>query len=477
MEEARRRFLLGTLKLFDVCLVLVSFGLAMILVASETRTISLAGFFLVRIALGNFLVLLGLLLGWHILFSMFGLYESKRFSSSRPEVLDLLKASSCGTIGLWLAASLFRIRIVRPGFLLAFWCFLSLLLVTGRVILRYVLKRVRVRGRNLRFMLILGTNSRAVECARRIEAKPELGYRILGFVDDDWAGIAELQKTSYRLCCTLADLPDFLRRNVVDEVAIYLPLRSLHERASQLAAVCSEHGLILRFDSEIFNLKRARSRAQELDGDVQIISESAGGWPVLIKRILDFVVSLVLLILLSPLFMVVALAIKYTSKGPVFFVQERVGLNKRKIPVYKFRTMVANAEKLLVELESLNDVFGPVFKIMNDPRVTPVGRLLRSTSIDELPQLLNVLTGDMSLVGPRPLPVRDYEGFSKDWQRRRFSVRPGITCLWQVNGRSAIPFERWMELDIQYVDKWSLWLDLKILARTIPAVLKRSGAA
>jgi lipopolysaccharide/colanic/teichoic acid biosynthesis glycosyltransferase len=139
--------------------------------------------------------------------------------------------------------------------------------------------------------------------------------------------------------------------------------------------------------------------------------------------------------------------------------------------------MVPNADKMLPELQMLNEVAGPVFKIKNDPRMTPIGRLLRRTSIDELPQLFNVLKGDMSLVGPRPLPVRDYEGFNEDWQRRRFSIRPGITCLWQVNGRSSISFEKWMQLDLQYIDQWSLWLDFKILVRTVPAVLKGSGAA
>ena len=145
--------------------------------------------------------------------------------------------------------------------------------------------------------------------------------------------------------------------------------------------------------------------------------------------------------------------------------------------IYKFRTMIDGAEKMLPELEVLNEVAGPVFKIKNDPRMTSLGKFLRRTSIDELPQLFNVLKGDMSLVGPRPLPVRDYEGFNEDWQRRRFSVRPGITCLWQISGRSSITFDRWMELDLQYLDEWSLWLDLKILVQTIPAVLKGSGAA
>jgi len=196
-----------------------------------------------------------------------------------------------------------------------------------------------------------------------------------------------------------------------------------------------------------------------------------------VKRVLDFTVSLILIILLAPIFVVAAILIKLTSPGPVLFLQKRLGLNKRGFLVCKFRTMVPDAEKKMKEIEHLNEVSGPVFKIKRDPRITAIGGFLRRTSIDELPQLFNVLKGDMSLVGPRPLPVRDYEGFSEDWQRRRFSVRPGITCLWQVGGRSSIPFEKWMQLDLQYIDEWSLWLDLQILLRTIPAVLRGSGAA
>ena len=163
--------------------------------------------------------------------------------------------------------------------------------------------------------------------------------------------------------------------------------------------------------------------------------------------------------------------------GTILFRQTRVGLNKRQFQIYKFRTMIANAEQIQEELLPMNEMAGPVFKITNDPRVTALGRVLRKTSIDELPQLLNVLNGDMSLVGPRAMSLRDYQLFDQDWQRRRFSVKPGITCLWQVNGRSSVPFEKWMELDMQYIDKWSLWLDFKILARTVPAVLRGTGAA
>jgi lipopolysaccharide/colanic/teichoic acid biosynthesis glycosyltransferase len=173
----------------------------------------------------------------------------------------------------------------------------------------------------------------------------------------------------------------------------------------------------------------------------------------------------------------IAALVKTTSPGPVFFRQIRMGLNKRQFTIYKFRTMVSDAEQLQDRLLSMNEMTGPVFKINQDPRVTPLGRVLRKTSIDELPQLFNVLKGNMSLVGPRAMSLRDYKLFDQDWQRRRFSVKPGITCLWQIQGRNSVPFEKWMELDMQYIDKWSLWLDFKILVQTVPAVLRGTGAA
>jgi len=266
---------------------------------------------------------------------------------------------------------------------------------------------------------------------------------------------------------------------VVDEVMIALPIKSFYAQSSEIVRQCEEQGIIVRCDSGIFTPILARSEPEEFE-DSSVISFYTGGmhgWSVWVKRTLDFSLSYVLLVLLSPLFVVIALLIKLTSRGPVFFVQERVGLNKRSFRLYKFRTMVADAEQKLSEVEHLNEVSGPVFKIKNDPRINRVGKFLRKTSMDELPQLFNVLKGDMSLVGPRPLPLKDVNGFDQDWQRRRFSVRPGITCLWQVNGRSDLPFEKWMELDMEYIDEWSLWLDLKILAQTVPAVLRGSGAA
>ncbi len=197
---------------------------------------------------------------------------------------------------------------------------------------------------------------------------------------------------------------------------------------------------------------------------------------LVIKRLLDIAGSCGLLLVLAPLMVAVALVIKATSPGPVLFAQERYGLGRRRFRIYKFRTMVADAELRQEEMEHLNEAAGPVFKLRDDPRMTGIGRILRRTSIDELPQLLNVARGDMSLVGPRPLPMRDVHRFAEGWLLRRFSVTPGLTGLWQVSGRSELPFDRWIEMDLRYIDEWSLWLDFRILLRTLPAVVRGTGA-
>jgi exopolysaccharide biosynthesis polyprenyl glycosylphosphotransferase len=480
VNVAKRRFTLGALKFFDLGLMGLSFGLATILLVSKGGVGgSLSDFLSMRLKLWNFAILALTVFVWHLLFSACGLYESRRLTTQRALVTDIAKATTLATLCFVIVAGLFRISMATGRFVILFWVLSSISIVSARVMIRYLLRKARLRGHNLRYMLILGTNSRAIEFAQRITSTPDLGYRVLGFVDDDWPGRQEFLKTNSTLCSDLAGLAEYLRRSVVDEVAIYLPLRSFYEHASQVAVLCEQHGITVRFDSHIFDLKRARSRVDDFDGDPHITTSagSVDGWPILAKRALDLAASSLLLTLLAPLLAVVAFLVKFTSEGPVFFTQERMGLNKRRFRIYKFRTMVPNAEALLPQLEALNEVSGPVFKIRKDPRITPIGRFLRRSSIDELPQLFNVLNGDMSLVGPRPLPVRDYEGFDQDWQRRRFSVRPGITCLWQVNGRSSISFDQWMRLDLQYMDEWSLWLDFKILARTVPAVLKGSGAA
>ena len=479
MTSFRRQFLVKLFTLSDLAIMSGSFALAAVPESYLGTHVSFAAFLSMRIKLENGLLFLAVLAVWHSVFSGVGLYRSKRLEARRNDVKDVLKATSIGTLLLIVIGILFRIRMFTPIFFVGFWVMSSSTMVGYRLVLRRLLAWVRIHGRNLRRILIVGTNQRAVRFARSIESKPELGYELMGFVDEEWPGREVFRASGYPVVGDCEHFPQLLREHIVDEVVLALPMKSCYMQASRIATQSREQGILVRSLTDIFDLDVPHSKAVDFDPDAAITigSHSADGWPSVIKRMLDFAISAVTLILLVPLFMTTALLIRWDSRGPIFFTQERVGLNKRRFRLYKFRTMVGDAEERQQEIEHLNEASGAVFKIKNDPRLTPVGKFLRKTSIDELPQLFNVLKGDMSLVGPRPLPVRDYQRFDRDWQRRRFSVRPGITCLWQINGRSSTPFEKWMELDMEYIDHWSLGLDLKILAKTIPAVLKGSGAA
>jgi exopolysaccharide biosynthesis polyprenyl glycosylphosphotransferase len=471
--------LLKLLKIIDLLVVISSFGLTTALIVRVQNSIPLAAFLSMRTKISNVLIFLSMLYLYHLAFRMFGLYRSRRLSTRRAELADILKATTFSIACFVVVGTILSIRMLTVPFLSTFWVINTLVLCASRVALRVALTHLRARGRNLRYLLIFGTNPRAVAFAHGIEASPERGYRLLGFVDDEWPGLARFRDSGFRVVCDYARLAEFLRRNVVDEAVIYLPFGSFYHHWSDVASLCAHHGIIVRLNSDTFGLNNARWLAEEVGGGHYIATHTGAGegWPLAVKRTLDLAISSALLLLLAPFLIGVAIAIKLTSPGPVLFLQERIGLNKRRFGICKFRTMVPHAEQLMPSLESKNEVSGPVFKIRNDPRITSIGKFLRRSSIDELPQLFNVLMGDMSLVGPRPLPVRDYEGFNEDWQRRRFSVKPGITCLWQINGRSELSFEQWMLLDLKYMDEWSLWLDFKILARTVPAVVRGSGAA
>jgi len=480
MPFNKHQFIKQLAGLFDLGVLVASFVFASVAVYPWPHGLTLTRLMNVRITLGNCLLFALLLVVWHSIFFLCGLYLSKRLTSRREEIVEICKATSLGAVVLLFAAKIFHIGIVQPMFVLFFWVCCTCLIVSGRLVARPLLRMLRRRGKNSRFVLIIGTNERAIEFARQLTEQPERGYKIAGFVDDVWDGTETFNATGHTRCCDFAGLADFLRHNVVDEAAIYLPLRSYYEHASQLVSQCQQHGIAIRFNSHIFNFRGAPAAGtQDIDQHSHIVAtyNPKGVWSILIKRVFDLSLAIVLLVLVAPVLVLVALLIKMTSSGPVFFRQVRVGLNKRQFIMYKFRTMIDGAEEMQNQLLSMNEMTGPAFKITKDPRVTALGRFLRKTSIDELPQLLNVLMGDMSLVGPRAMSLRDYQLFDQDWQRRRFSIRPGITCLWQIEGRSLIPFEQWMRLDMRYIDEWSLWLDLKILARTIPVVLRGTGAA
>ncbi len=276
----------------------------------------------------------------------------------------------------------------------------------------------------------------------------------------------------------LCEVSSLIAQGPVDEVLVALPLDKRRGLIEKIVEVCEEQGILVRVRTDLFNLKIARSQVDNVEG-VPVVTIRSGpedGWPLVVKRVIDVIVSAAMLALLSPLLLLIAALIRLDSPGPVLFRQVRMGLNRRRFEVLKFRTMTNEADSRQSALESMNEADGPVFKIKNDPRVTRFGAFLRHFSIDEFPQLINVLKGEMSLVGPRPLPLRDVARIDTQWHKRRFSVKPGLTCLWQVNGRSDVNFERWVRMDLEYIDTWSLKLDLKILLKTIPAVLRGSGA-
>ena len=347
-----------------------------------------------------------------------------------------------------------------------------------RMLLRWNLRRLRRRGHNVKSLLLIGGGLRGRRFAEQVKAQHDLGYKVIGYVDGDRA-FARHEIAGSAWLGTIDDLPVILENEVIDEAAIALPIKSQYSQIESAVALLEEQGITTHLLSDLFPQKLARSHSAELNG-VPIISLHSVppfSWRTEAKRLMDVIGGTILLVMLAPLFALVAIAIKLESPGPVFFVQDRFGLNKRRFRMIKFRTMRADAEERMKEIEHLNEKSGPIFKIRNDPRITRVGRWLRKTSIDELPQLINVLFGEMSIVGPRPLSVRDALRMEVAWQKRRFSVKPGLTCLWQISGRSNLSFEQWMELDLEYIDHWSLKLDASILIRTIPAIVTARGAS
>ncbi|MFN3326667.1 MAG: sugar transferase, partial [Bryobacteraceae bacterium] len=406
-----------------------------------------------------------------------GNYQSHRLALLREYVLHAVFGTTLGTIGIVALFTGVARWTLSFGDAFELWAGATAISIAGRMVLRVALGQIRRRGRNLRQVLILGSNRRAEEFVAAAGRHPELGLRVVGFADDPWVGAVALCEKGVEKVADLDSVESYLRESVVDEVVVCLPLKSYYEYVSRIASYCETLGILLRLEGELFSGRLAM--ASDVLSQRPLLQMGKGrieGGAAVVKEVMDRSLALVLLLLTAPVMLGAAIAVRLSSPGPILFRQRRLGLNKRPFSMLKFRTMVADAEQRLAELEHRNEVKGAAFKLAGDPRITPVGRYLRKFSIDELPQLWNVLRGDMSLVGPRPLPLRDYNQFSEDWHRRRLSVRPGLSCLWQVSGRHHLSFDRWMELDMRYIDHWSLWLDIKILAKTLVVVLRGEGA-
>jgi len=467
----RRTILIIIYKLSDIVILLCSLALAVGIGVNEGKSALLSA----RMTVQDFIFITFAIFTWHVIFRFIGLYETKRFGRRLDECIDILKATSFGVCVISSIASPWFTGTLYSYFIVLFWVSAAILTISTRMTMRLILMVLRYKDLNLRQIVILGTNERAVWFAEKIWKHRDMGYNVLGFVDNECS--AEAGRMN--LISDFDHFSEVLDRHVLDEVVIALPMQSFRREISEVLMLCEEQGVKVRFIMDmLFDLSHTKPTIEYMDGAplLTLYMGPHDGYMLRIKRIIDITISGLALILLAPFFVMIGILIKIDSRGPVFFVQERVGYNKRRFPFYKFRTMISDAEKRQVDIEHLNEVSGPVFKIKDDPRVTKLGKILRKTSIDELPQLFNVLKGEMSLVGPRPLPVRDYTRFEQNSHKRRLSVRPGLTCLWQIQGRNELSFEKMIELDMKYIDQWSLLLDLKILLKTIPAVIRGTGA-
>jgi len=468
-----RRALLTLLKMTDLCIGIASFLAAVAMTSGAGDFHEWIEFLEMRVKLQNALFVAAYFAFWHFMLRGAGLYRSYRLSAASRELRDIAVAVAASVAPLVLFGPLFNLYAINLPFLAIFGPLAFVGLGLERRLLRTIGRWVRRYGRNLRNVIIIGTGDTALEITSKLAQREDLGYVVVEVVDT----VAGSNGNGADASVTLKKVQALIEQRPVDEVFVALPLDVSHSLVGSLISVCEEQGITVRVLAHVAALYWAQARVDEIEGQPVLTmctgrAESPG---LLAKRALDIVGATIGLVVAAPLFLVTALLVKLDSPGPVFFAQERVGFKRRRFRAHKFRTMVVGAEKMQPMLEPLNEADGPVFKIENDPRVTRVGRWLRRLSIDELPQLFNVLRGEMSLVGPRPLPVRDVSRIEVRWHKRRFSVKPGITCLWQARSREP-KFDEWIRSDMEYIDNWSLALDFKILMKTIPAVLSGQGA-
>jgi exopolysaccharide biosynthesis polyprenyl glycosylphosphotransferase len=467
------------LKVSDLSLVLAALSLAIVYRYSPAHELGFAVDYLSeRIKVSNAVLGFSLLVTWHLAFAVQGLYLSHRLSTRSEELKEIGRAVLISSVALLAAAQLGSWPTINITIVGMFGCLSFGLVAAMRLALRLNLRRLRAQGHNVKSLLIVGGGERGRQFAMQVSKRQDLGYKLLGYVESDPA-FANCELAGAPWLGSVEDLPRIISDNAIDEVAIALPVKSQYTQIESAVGLFEEQGIVTHLLSDLFPQRLARYRPTEFNGAPLVSLHSAPpfSWRTEAKRLFDLIAATLLLLILAPFLVLVAIAIKLDSKGPVFFIQERFGFNKRRFRMMKFRTMQLDAETRLKEIEHLNEKSGPIFKIRKDPRITRVGRWLRTTSVDELPQLVNVLLGDMSIVGPRPLSVRDAVRMEEAWQKRRFSVKPGLTCLWQVSGRSNLSFEQWMELDLEYIDRWSLGLDASIMLRTIPAILLARGAS
>ena len=399
-------------------------------------------------------------------------YEERPRAGVRA-VLNIARAIGVVALVLFVAEAFDDRVSTGHGLLVTYFANAFVLLGANRAAFRLAAVAARRRGYGTRRYAVVGASTQGREVVEVMESHPDWGFQFAGFVTLD----PDRRHCRGPVLGSLSDLGRILEEEVLDEVVFAVP-RDQFDLIDPAIELCQEQGVKVRISLDMLRFGSARMHLSMLnDLPTAVFSRTpSDSLALAAKRFFDVVLSGLALLLMAPVFVGIGLAIKSGSPGPVFFRQLRVGRNGRTFQMVKFRSMYQDAEARLEALKAHNEMSGPVFKMRKDPRVTKIGRFLRRTSLDEFPQFWNVLVGDMSIVGPRPpIPteVRQY----KRWQRRRLLVRPGITCIWQISGRNNIDFDRWMELDLEYIDTWSLWGDLKIFLRTIPAIIGSRGAS
>lgn len=393
---------------------------------------------------------------WFILFVINGLYSTSERKNTVNEIGKIIVATSASVAIIMAYIFLSRTFFFSRLIIVFIWVAAILLVIFGRAITRLIQRWLYKFGIGVHRVIILGHNSLTKPIVHELRRNNRLGYQIVKVIDRD--GIEKLET--------------IIQNNPCDEIMI-TDTGIAENQAAHILEFCRAHRLGFKMTPNLFLVRSSHVNIQSLAG-VPILDfkrTPLDGWGKIIKRIFDIIMGGLLIIILSPIMILVALAVKITSKGPVFFRQDRVGLDKT-FKIFKYRTMREYAEK---EHQNLMEKHGVMFKLKNDPRLTPIGKFLRKTSLDELPQFFNVFKGDMSLIGPRP-PMPEEVAIYNQEQKKRLGVKPGITGLWQVSGRSELSFEEWVKLDAYYIENWSFWMDLQIFFKTIWVVLKGRGA-
>jgi len=474
MVSEKERFLANILKGFDFFSLLLAFPIAYFLdefirdiaqlsIKAYATSPTIPGF--LNYASKYWTLFVGFPIIWVTIFVIYGIYEGYRTRPFKKTIWLIIISGLWATLASGNFVFLMKLEMTSRLFFAVYAATAYILIMMEKWVLFKVLDNAHSKGYNQENLLIVGTGQRALEFIKAVNQHANWGLKIVGLIDDDH-DLYGKKISGYRVVGRIKDIPFIINQIVIDRVIFVVPRHWLPLIEEAILA-CEEVGINTALSLDFYNLALAQTKQTDFNGFplLEFKTFHAKEWQLFIKRVMDIVISGIALTLFSPIMLLTSLIIKGTSKGPVFFKQTRCGLKGRKFILYKFRSMVMDAEEMKESLKEENEMDGPVFKMKRDPRITSIGAFIRKTSVDEFPQLINVLKGDMSIVGPRPPIVNEVENY-EIWQRRRLSLKPGITCIWQVSGRNKLSFDQWMKMDMEYIHNWSLLLDLKIMFKT-----------